>query len=222
MKNNLRLQRINDLALILWNYHKLNHNLKKSDLIIVLGSHDSRVGERGAELFLEGMADFIVYSGGLGNLTKDTWTEAEADVFARIAIRMGVPKEKILIENRSTNTGENIQFSYELLQANNLNPRSIILVQKPYMERRTYATFMKQWPGQCVEIFVTSPQISFTDYPNDEIPLDKVINIMVGDLQRIKVYPEKGFQIYQDIPQKVWNAYEELIRLGYTSHLVKE
>jgi hypothetical protein len=43
---------------------------------------------------------------------------------------------------------------------------------------------------------------------------------MVGDLQRIKVYPEKGFQISQDIPDDVWKAYEELVRLGYTKHLV--
>jgi hypothetical protein len=47
-----------------------------------------------------------------------------------------------------------------------------------------------------------------------EIPLEKVIDIMVGDLQRIKLYAEKGFQVYQEIPTEVWKAYERLVELG--------
>ena len=43
---------------------------------------------------------------------------------------------------------------------------------------------------------------------------------MVGDLQRIKVYPERGYQTYQEIPSDVWEAYEELVRIGYNKHLV--
>lgn len=45
---------------------------------------------------------------------------------------------------------------------------------------------------------------------------------MVGDLQRIKEYPIKGFQIQQEIPSNVWDAYEKLVSLGYTSHLIKD
>lgn len=215
-------EEVKKLAQTLWDYHRVNHKLQKSDCIIVLGSHDPRVAERGAELFLQGWADLIVFSGGLGNLTKGEWTETEADKFAKIAIKKGVPKDKILIENKSTNTGENIKFCFELLKSKGIQPKKMILVQKPYMERRTYATFMKQWPGEKVEIFVTSPKLSFEEYPNDEIPFDKVVTIMVGDLQRIKIYPEKGFQIEQEIPDNVWDAYEKLVKLGYTGHLVKE
>ena len=87
------------------------------------------------------------------------------------------------------------------------------------MERRTYATFKKVWPEK--EFIVTSPRFSFDDYPNEDITKEKVINIMVGDLQRIKLYPAKGFQIYQEIPEDVWSAYEKLVDMGYTSHLVK-
>ena len=42
---------------------------------------------------------------------------------------------------------------------------------------------------------------------------------MVGDLQRIRIYPEKGFQIPQDIPDEVWAAYERLVGWGFTRHL---
>jgi uncharacterized SAM-binding protein YcdF (DUF218 family) len=207
------------LAQKLWDYHHVNQSLEKSDCILVLGSHDLRVAERGAELYLEKWAPVVTFSGGLGNLTKGIWDEAEADKFAAVAQKMGVPKESILIENKSTNTGENILFTQQLLRENNLDFQSFIVVQKPYMERRSYATFKKHWPDK--KLIVTSPQIPFLNYYNDEIPLEKVINIMVGDLQRIKIYPDKGFQIFQEIPTDVWEAYGQLIELGYDKHLVR-
>ncbi|KAA5546693.1 YdcF family protein [Adhaeribacter rhizoryzae] len=208
------------LSQLIWDYHHVNHLLAPADCILVLGSHDTRVAERGAELFLQGYAPLLIFSGGLGRLTDGLWNEPEADKFAQIARDMGVPADKILIENRSTNTGENIALTYALLQKNNIKIKRMILVQKPYMERRAYATFMKQWPGEPVAIMVTSPQISFTDYPNHEISQEEVINIMLGDLQRIRTYPPKGFQIHQDIPDAVWNAFEQLTQKGFTSHLM--
>lgn len=207
------------LAQQLWDYHHMQHVPEKSDCILVLGSHDLRVANRGAELYLQGWAPLLIFSGGLGNVTKGIWTETEADQFAAIAIQMGVPASAILVENRSTNTGENISFTGELLRAKGLDPQSFIVVQKPYMERRSYATFKQHWPHK--KLLVTSPQISFTDYPTTDIPLERVINIMVGDLQRIRIYPEKGFQIYQEIPGAIWQAYERLVALGFDKHLVK-
>src|SRR5436190_8196345 len=156
------------LAKKLWDYHHMQHALEKADCILVLGSHDLRVAERAAQLYLEGWAPLLIFSGGLGNFTKEMWTETEADQFAAIAIKMGVPKEAILIENKSTNTGENILFTQQLLAQHHLNPQSFIVVQKPYMERRSYATFKQHWPGK--KLIVTSPQISFEAYPTGEIP----------------------------------------------------
>lgn len=207
------------LAKKLWNYHLMQHELTPSECILVLGSHDTRVAARGAELYLQGYAPVLVFSGGLGRLTKEMWSETEADLFARMALGMGVPRKAILIENRSTNTGENILFSQQLLQAHGLDPQSFIVVQKPYMERRSYATFKRHWPSR--ELKVTSPQIPFEEYATAGIPMEKVISIMVGDLQRIKVYPGKGFQIHQEIPEDVWDAYEQLVRLGFDQHLIR-
>jgi uncharacterized SAM-binding protein YcdF (DUF218 family) len=210
---------VKQLAQQLWDYHHMNHQPEKSDCILALGSHDLRVANRAAELYLEGWAPLVIFSGGLGNLTQHLWTEPEADQFARIAMEMGVPAEAIIIENRSTNTGENIQFTRQILEERGLNVNTFIVVQKPYMERRSYATFKKHWPDK--KLIVTSPQINFEDYPTEEIAVEKVIHVMAGDLQRIKIYPEKGFQIYQDIPPEVWMAYERLIELGFDQHLVK-
>ena len=208
------------LAQVLWDYHHMNHVLAKSDCILALGSHDLRVAERAAELYLEGWAPLLIMSGGLGNFTKEMWDVAEADQFVEIAIQKGVPSESILVENRSTNTGENILFTQQLLQSKGLNLHAFIVVQKPYMERRAFATFKQHWPYK--NLLVTSPQISFDKYPTPEIPLEKVISIMIGDLQRIKLYPQKGFQIYQHIPGKVWDACEKLIDIGFNQHLIKE
>jgi len=206
------------LAKKIWDYHHVNQKLVPSDCILTLGSHDTRVAERAAELYHEGWAPLLIFAGGLGRLTSDLWSEPEADLFARIAEEKGVPKESILIENRSTNTGENIQLVKRLLNEKRLDPQSFIIVQKPYMERRSFATFAKNWPEK--NFVVTSPQIPFEEYPNEEISLEHVINIMIGDLQRIKIYPEKGFQIYQEIPADVWNAYERLVTLGFTRQLI--
>jgi uncharacterized SAM-binding protein YcdF (DUF218 family) len=208
-----------ELAEKIWNYHHMKHALQKADCILVLGSHDLRVAERGANLYLESWAPIIIFSGGLGNLTKGIWEVSEAEKFAAIAENMGVPKNAILIENASTNTGENILFTQELLKKHSLNPNSFIVVQKPYMERRSYATFKKHWPEK--KIIATSPQIPLLKYPNNEISLEKVINIMVGDLQRIMIYPEKGFQVFQEIPEEVQDAYEKLVQLGFNEHLIK-
>ena len=205
------------LANILWDYHRMGHALEKSDCILALGSHDLRVAERAAELYLEGWGPLLVCSGGLGNLTLGIWSEPEADRFAAVAMERGVPAGAILIENRSSNTGENILFTQKLLAEQGLDPQSFIVVQKPYMEKRSFATFKRHWPDR--KLIVASPRLSFADYPNEEIPMEKVIEIMVGDLQRIKIYPAKGFQIAQEIPEDVWAAYERLIELGFVGHL---
>ena len=215
--------RIRRLAEKVWHYHQLNHALSKSDAILVLCSHDVRVAERGAELFLDGWAPLLIFSGGLGSITRRLWRESEADQFARIAVGLGVPDDSILIENQSTNTGENVVFTRRLLEAKGIDIQRFILVQKPYMERRTYATFCKQWPGK--DLRVTSPRVSFDDYlshyTNEALSPDDVISIMVGDLQRIREYPKLGFQIEQDIPGDVWDAYEQLVKAGYDRHLLR-
>jgi uncharacterized SAM-binding protein YcdF (DUF218 family) len=213
---------IRELAEKLWHFHRMGHRLERADVILVLCSYDTRVAERGAELWLEGWASLLIFSGGLGAITGRMWSEPEADQFARIASGMGVPEERMLIENRSTNTGENVIFTKALLAERGLDPAKFILVQKPYMERRSYATFRKLWPEK--EVLVTSARVSFEEYldqyTNRELSSDDVVGIMVGDLQRIKVYAEKGYQIHQDIPYDVWAAYEELVAAGYTRYLV--
>ncbi|MDA0990216.1 MAG: YdcF family protein, partial [Verrucomicrobia bacterium] len=179
-------------AQVIWDFMHMGQELRRVDCIVAGGSHDLRVAERAAELFLEGWAPWLVLSGGLGRHTLEVGGEPEADRFAAMARRMGVPDTCMIIENRSTNTGENAELSWQALQARGLAPGSAMIVHKPYMERRAYATFRKRWPT--CEICVTSPQLPLTGYPTETLSLSDVIHIMVGDFQRMPIYAAKGYQ----------------------------
>lgn len=210
----------------IWAYHHVNHALPaKASAIVCLGSNDPRVAERAADLFLQGRAPLLLFSGGEGALTKGLYGGlSEAAYFAQIATARGVPAGAILTEGASTNTGENIRFSRALLEARGVAPDSLILVQKPFMERRTLATFLAQWGAPPLPaFFVTSPQIPLREYARDAqgLALRDVIEVMAGDLQRIAVYPKRGFQAFQEIPVEVWAALKLLAREGYTRHLLR-
>ena len=196
----------------------MQHELKPSDCILCLCSNDVRVAEHAADLFLANLAPLLIFSGGVGALTAGMFDCSEAEHFARIAIAKGVPEQHILRETQSTNTGENIQLTEILLQEQGLDPQSFIIVQKPFMERRAYATVKKHWPAK--DVLISSPPLTFADYPNDILDKEAIIHTMVGDLQRIKYYPARGFQIEQEIPDAVWQAAEQLIAQGYDQHLI--
>jgi len=208
-----------ELARVLWDYMRLGHAPTPADVILVLGSNDVRVGEHGARLFLQGLAPLMLCSGNVGRLTAGRFEKSEAATFADAAVRLGVPQSAILIEDASTNTGENIDRSRARLASAGVRPSRIILVQKPYMERRAWATFKRRWPEP--DLQVTSPPIPYEEYPTPQIPRDLVINILVGDVQRMRVYAERGFQVPQPMPDDVWAAWEELVARGFTDHLVR-
>lgn len=234
-------------AELIYNYHRMQMPLPNPgevDAVFTLCSLDLRVAKRAAQLFLDGYGRYLIFSGGSGKLTANHLVfqnDAEAVVFARVAVEMGVPREKIIVEDKSANTGENVRLTFSLLLERGLlgtnTPgsaekesgnaiRSFILVQKPYMERRTYATFMKQWPGfntdgrqERIQFCVTSPLLDFAQYPDDDNPRDLIMHIMVGDLVRIRDYSVLGFQIPQDIPPKVWEAGQRLVVAGFDNHI---
>ncbi|KAJ7929036.1 DUF218 domain-containing protein [Mycena leptocephala] len=217
-------------AAIVYNYHRMGMPLRHCDAIFTLCSLDLRVAAHAAQLYLDGYADLLIFSGGSSAMTAGRFPgfASEAAAFAAVARDMGVPDSALLLEERSTNTGENVRFTHALLLASrggaSRMPRSFLLVQKPYMERRTWATFAKQWPdggeGDGGATFrVTSPPLEWNAYPDAKNPRDLVLNLMVGDLVRIRDYPIRGFQVAQEIPSEVWVASERLIAAGYDAHL---
>ena len=210
------------LAQIIWDYMRYERSLEKADIIIGLGSTDVRTAEWCGKLYHEGYAPLILFTGARGRMTREAFTENEADVYAKRAIELGVPENAILKEDRATNTGENILFAHKLLEEKGISANSLILVTTPYMLRRAYATFMKQWPTENKpNIRCSAIDVSFEKYCQDEMyPFEYVTNVMVGDLERIREYPRQGFQIKQIIPDEVNKAFNALVSRGYTKHLL--
>ena len=209
----------------IWDYMLMHQGLQKADVILALGNQDTRVAEYAAQLYLDGWAPLLLCAGS-GSIhhhkpgREQFIGTTEGELFAKIAMEMGVPKQNIIVENESQNTGENYEFGIRELNKRDIDPKRIILVQKPYMERRAYAAGKRWLPN--VELIVVSPPIPFQNYFSDERGGAQFIHAMVGDLQRIKEYPKRGFQIAQDIPNEVWEAYEFLVAQGYTERLIRE
>lgn len=208
------------LAQILWDFHKIDHPVEKADLILGLGSYDLRVADHCAKLALEGCAPHLLFSGSQGNFTRGKWSKSEAEMFADRAIEVGVSPGCILIEPKATNTGENVRFARKLLDTKGIKVSSVILVSKPNMNRRGWATMQKLWPE--ARVICNHPRTHFLHSPADGHTPEDVIHEIVGDLQRIIEYPKREFQTTQEIPTEIFNAYEKLIELGYTGHMLKK
>lgn len=209
-------------AEIIWDYMLMDDKATSADCMVILGSRDDRVATYAAQLARKFTYRSIIITGGIvhrNDMLATKWpTMSEADHFAQVMKQEGYGG-LLLLEREASNTGENARLSYELLASRGEVPKSLLLVTKPYMERRAYATFEAQWPEPTATMRVTSPQLSFDEYINDDQPVDAVLNIMVGDLQRIIDYPQFGYQSRQVVPKRVMSAMQVLIRAGYTQHI---
>jgi uncharacterized SAM-binding protein YcdF (DUF218 family) len=218
-------------ARTLWDYHRLGEPYPSAvDVIVGLGSYDPGVAEHCAHLLMAGQAPWLVFSGlGPSSVTSvapdphskrllSPWSEPEAQAFRRIAVACGADPARILLEPRSTNTGENLRFSRVLLDERNIAGERLLIVTKPNMERRARATARIELRGR--DVFVTSPPAEFEAYCLQRFPPDLIFNLMVGDLQRIAVYGRTGLQAPEEIPEPVRLAFERLVRTGYGRHLI--
>ncbi|MFJ1744987.1 YdcF family protein [Streptomyces sp. NPDC088116] len=206
-------------ARVIWDYQLMGHAPRPCSAAIGLGSHDLGVATRAAELYLAGLVPVLVFSGGNSPTTVARFPRGEAVHYRRHALGLGVPDDAILLEPNAGNTGQNITFSREVLAAAGITPRSVLLVSKPYMERRSYATARKLWPG--VEIVCASEPLEFDDYLKSIGDEKLVLDMLVGDLQRVIEYPKLGFAIEQDVPEAVHAAYESLLAAGFDGRLIK-
>lgn len=205
-------------ARCLWDHHLMHHTPRPCSVIVGLGSHDLGVADAAAGLYLRGLAPVIVFTGSTSPTTRERMPRGEAVHYRERAIELGVPESAVLIEPKARNTGENIRFSRAVLESAGVEADSVLLVSKPYEERRAYATARKLWPE--VDIVSASSPMTFEEYV-DSIGDDRmVIDMLVGALQRLLVYPARGFMIEQPAPDRVVAAYERLVGAGFTGRLI--
>jgi uncharacterized SAM-binding protein YcdF (DUF218 family) len=187
---------------------------------IGLGSHDLGVADTTADLYRRGMMPLIVFTGATSQTTRERMPRGEAEHYRERAMELGVPEPAILVEPNARNTGENIRFSRALLEERHVAVSSILLVSKPYEERRAYATARKVWPD--VEWVCASTRMTLPDYFDSIGDVRLVVDMLVGAQQRLMIYPRQGFMIEQEIPDDVTAAYERLRDHGFTSRIVPE
>ena len=211
------------LARILWEYSLVPQEPAPADVIVALGTNDLRVAEHAAHLFRRGFGSTLVCTGGIAHqndLLATSWDKTEAEMFADVAARCGVPRERILLETRATNTSENLVFTRELLDGAGMRPRNVVFAVKPFMQRRVWATLPVRWPNLTATI--SSPPMTLDDYFTPDLPAEKVIHIMMGDVQRLWVYGRRGRSAPQPVPSDVKDAYDRLVALGFTRQLIAD
>ena len=208
---------------VIWDYLCLKQAPKKADCIVGFGNFNTDIARRAAELYLAGLAPKILFTGGLGRNTEGLLPEPEAVRFAKVAVSCGVPAEDILIEDKSTNTRENIEFTRALLEERGIPHNRILGVHQPFMERRIVSAMGVYWPD--LDFSVTSPQVSVPEYleraKQQGIGEEPAVSVIVGDFQRMDLYAKKGYQLPQEIPEEAWEAFRELVAMGYDKQLAK-
>ncbi|MBO0884582.1 MAG: YdcF family protein [Mycobacterium sp.] len=198
----------------------MHHQVRPCSAAIGLGSHDLGVATFAAELYRAGLFKVLVFSGANSPTTVKRFPRGEAVHYAEHATALGVPASAIIIEPHAKNTGQNIEYSKRALNQNGVDTTSVLLISKPYMERRAYATCRKTWPQ--VEAICASEPLAFNDYIKSIGDEHLVIDMITGDLQRILEYPKLGFAITQHVPEPVAAAYDRLLAAGFDSRLLKD
>ena len=155
--------------------------------------------------------------------TEGMLPEPEAVRFGRVAMECGVPQEDLILEDRSTNTKENIEFTRDKLRELGLPHDRILGVHQPFMERRITAAMGVYWPE--LNFSVTSPQVTIPEYlkdaQNQGVTEEAAICVIVGDFQRMDLYAKLGYQLPQHIPEEAWEAFRQLVALGYDKQLAR-
>ncbi|WP_243793410.1 YdcF family protein [Saccharopolyspora gloriosae] len=211
---------VQDDVRTLWDFHDLRHELRRCDVGVGLGGHDLGVATRTAELYHQGWFPRIVFTGANAPTTVARFPRGEAVHFQEHALELGVPADAITIETAATNTGENIDFTRALLAERGLLHAQVMLISRPYQQRRAHATAQKRWPEAEVRCAATEQPLA--EYVASIGDPARVINMLVGDTQRITRYAELGFAAPQPVPTEVHAAYLRLVDAGYTARLVRD
>ncbi len=205
-------------AQLVWDFHQLGHDLMPCEAAIALGCNDIGVATYTAELYHRGLFPAVAFTGATSRDTAAVFPRGEAVHFRERALELGVPNSVVLVELAAANTGANIALSREVLAQSGLTPATVLLICMPYMERRAYATCRQLWPE--VTPICTSAPLTLVEYVKTIGDAAAVVDMMIGDLQRVMEYPKRGFAIEQDVPLPVFAAYNRLVTAGFSTRLL--
>lgn len=93
--------------------------------------------ERAVDLYKEGAAPLLIFSGGLGDHAP-----TEAQVMLDLAVALGVPPEACVLEEQSHSTYDNAKFTAEILRSRGIS--EVVVVSDPYHLYRARQNFRLQ------------------------------------------------------------------------------
>lgn len=202
----------------LWRFHRIDDRPLPVDVAVGLGSHDPGVAVYAAELYLLGLFPIVVFTGANAPTTVERFPRGEAVHFREIALEHGVPDSAIRVETRATNTVQNINRTRALLAAESLTPTRVLIISRPYQQRRARAVAAREWPG--VDIRCTGSHRDLDAYLRRIGDADRVAAMLVGDTQRLELQGRSGEIEPQHIPADVARAHRRLVDAGFTSRLI--
>ena len=193
----------------LYNFLSPKDNLAKADLIIGFGHFDLRIPEQCTELYQNGLAPKILFTGGVGAGSADFKNPEAVEFLNHVKNKYPeITTDNILTEETSTNTGDNIKNSIEILKAKGFfeSLKRIILVATPTRQLRVFLTAKKYFPK--VVLINLPPSSSFeVDKQMNEVKAIDFEKHLLGELDRIQKYPKMGFACSTEIPI----AFESLV-----------
>ena len=238
MINSSLLGPINELSLFLARRDAPSvEALPRVDLLVLLGSAVIDSVDVAAHVIQLGKADRMLISGGIGHSTRYLEEAtgmkglSEAEIFRRwLVTKHGL--EPDLIEVRSTNCGENANFTWRMLDDLGLNPRKILLIQDPTMQRRSHATFEKVWGGSDADFISYAPFVPWIDATGDiqgsgHLPwtTDRFTGLLLGEIDRLRDDENgygprgKGFIGHIEMPHEVERAYAT-VRAAFSPRII--
>lgn len=199
----------------IYNYLNIKENLTDSDLILGCGCMDTTIVEVCNVLYRQLHSQKVLFSGKSGKGTIGKISSSEAQRFKNYAIELGIPAEKILLEEYARTTKENIKKSIKKVKF-----EKITIVHKPYVLKRCDQICKKLK----INYQLATINLSFKEYINKVITdksmtLDDIINELVGEIFILKHY--KIFRISKiSIPKEVIESYSFLKEKGYKKYAI--
>ena len=203
---------------VLWGFNNMHHEIRPSDIGIGLGGHDPNVAIYAAELYHQGVFPLIAFTGANAPTTVERFPRGEAVHFREIALKLGVPANTILIETESRTTAENFELTRKLLHDRGITVKTATVISRPYQQRRAYGIAELAWPD--LDVRCASRPLTLDHYIASIGDMPRVVNMLVGDTQRVALDAKHGFAISQDIPDHVRAAYRNLVTAGFTGRVI--
>lgn len=215
----------------------------KVDVLVLYGGSILQGADEFAKAYQKGVAKYYVLSGGHGHTTKYLRASLEKRGYQGLEhlseaqmLALYLQKEYditiTLLENASTNCGNNVTCVLELLEQHQINFESLALIQDATLQKRMAACFAKYLPNKKIinyaayqtEVGVKNADLICINQPNGMWTLEHYSKLLLGEIVRLHDTKEgygpngKNFIAHVAVPQDVLLAYRFLSQyLGYTT-----